>query len=113
MNDIAPAAKAPAGAKGLFTGTYVVNAKGAVLTWKLIFSGLSGKATAAHIHKGKTGVSGPVVVPLCGPCKSGMKGAGTVSAALLKTIKKHGTYVNVHTAKNPAGEIRGQLVAKG
>jgi hypothetical protein len=26
-------------------------------------------------------------------------------------IKKHGTYVNVHTAKNPNGEIRGQLVA--
>ena len=39
-------------------------------------------------------------------------GTSTISASLLKTIQKHGTYVNVHTAKNPNGEIRGQLVAK-
>jgi hypothetical protein len=41
-----------------------------------------------------------------------MTGTATISAALLKKIEKHLTYVNVHTAKNPAGEIRGQTVAK-
>jgi len=67
-----PAPKAPATAKGAFSGTYKENATGAVLSWKLSFSGLSGRALAAHIHKGKPGRAGPVIVPLCGPCKAGM-----------------------------------------
>ncbi len=108
-----PAAKAPAGAKGLFTGKYVENAKGAVLTWKLTFSGLSGKAIAAHIHKGKKGVSGPVVVPLCGPCKSGMSGKTQITKAVIAALESHGAYVNVHTAKNPGGEIRAQVAVTG
>ena len=50
-----------------------------------------------------------VIVPLCTPCKSGMTGTATVSRSLRDQIEKHLTYVNVHTGKNPAGEIRGQL----
>jgi len=64
---------------------------------------------AAHIHKGAMGISGPVVVPLCSPCKTGMTGTATIDATLLAAFKKHLLYVNVHTAKNPNGEIRGQL----
>jgi CHRD domain-containing protein len=94
-------------------GTFTATLSGTHLAWKLTFAKLTGPATAAHIHLGKMGQAGNVVVPLCAPCKSGMKGTGTISASLLKTIEKHGTYVNVHTAKNPNGEIRGQLVAKG
>jgi hypothetical protein len=96
-----------AGAKGSFTGTLT----GTKLKWKLTFSGLTGQATAAHIHLGAMGKAGNVVVPLCGPCKSGMTGTATISASLLKKIDRHLTYVNVHTAKNPNGEIRGQLAA--
>lgn len=95
-------------AHGSFTGTLT----GTKLTWKLTFAKLTGPATAAHIHLGGMGKSGNVVVPLCTPCKASQTGTATISASLLKTIKKHGTYVNVHTAKNPNGEIRGQLVAK-
>jgi hypothetical protein len=93
---------------GTFTGTLV----GTKLTWKLTFAKLTGPAAAAHIHTGAMGKAGGVAVALCGPCTSGMTGTATVSASLLATIKKHGTYVNVHTAKNPNGEIRGQVVAK-
>jgi hypothetical protein len=108
-----PAAKAPAGAKGSFTGTYVENAKGAKLTWKLSFSGLSGAAAAAHIHKGKPGAAGPVIVPLCGPCKSGQSGSTTISKAVISALESGSAYVNVHTAKNGNGEIRGQVKVAG
>ena len=92
-------------AKGRFTGTLV----GRKLTWKLTFSGLTGQATAAHLHLGKAGVAGNVIVPLCAPCKSGAHGKTTVSAAVKKALAHHKVYVNVHTAKNPNGEIRGQV----
>ena len=95
-------------AHGAFTGTL----SGTHLKWKLTFVKLTGPATGAHIHLGVMGKSGNVAVPLCGPCKSGMTGTATISASLLAKIEKHATYVNVHTAKNPNGEIRGQLVAK-
>jgi len=68
--------------------------------WKLSFSKLTGPATAAHIHLGGMGKAGNVVVPLCGPCQSGMTGTATISAALMKDFTKHLLYVNVHTAKN-------------
>jgi hypothetical protein len=93
-------------------GSFTATLSGTHLVWKLTFAKLTGPATAAHIHLGGMGKAGNVVVPLCTPCKSPMTGTATISASLLKTIKKHGTYVNVHTAKNPNGEIRGQLVAK-
>jgi hypothetical protein len=96
-----------AAAHGLFKGTL----SGSTLKWKLTFSKLTGPATAAHIHLGGMGKAGNVVVPLCGPCTSGATGSATISAALMNDFKKHLLYVNVHTAKNPAGEIRGQLAA--
>ena len=96
-----------AAAHGQFKGTLT----GSKLTWKLTFSKLTGPATAAHIHLGAMGKSGNVIVPLCGPCKSGVSGTATITAALKADFKKHLLYVNVHTAKNPNGEIRGQLAA--
>ncbi|HWJ31859.1 MAG TPA: CHRD domain-containing protein [Gaiellaceae bacterium] len=91
--------------KGTFTGDIT----GRKLKFTLKFSGLTGPASAAHIHMGAKGVSGPVVVPLCGPCKSPLSKTVSLSASVISAIKKGKAYVNVHTAKYPAGEIRGQL----
>ncbi len=99
-----------AAAKGTFTATV----SGTKLKWKLTYSHLTGAATAAHIHLGAKGKSGNVLVPLCGAqpaCKSGLTGSTKLTAQLKSLFGKHQLYVNVHTAKNPAGEIRGQLAA--
>jgi CHRD domain len=106
-----PAPKAMSGAAGTFTGSYAESSKGAVLKWNLTFSHLTGPATAAHIHMGKSGVAGAVLVPLCGPCKSGQSGKMTLSKATVNALEGGKTYVNVHTAKNAGGEIRGQVKA--
>ena len=93
------------GASGRFTATLT----GTTLTWRLTFTHLSGPATAAHIHMGVRGVSGPVVITLCGPCTSPKTGTTTVTATQIANLKARKFYVNVHTARNPAGEIRGQI----
>lgn len=102
----------PAGATGLFTGKAVELAGNkARLTWRLTFSKLSGRAVAAHVHAGKPGKAGGVLAPLCGPCRSGQRGTATITHAQLRTIRAGGAYVNIHTARNQAGELRGQIKA--
>lgn len=98
-----------AGARGTFTATLSKSAGGASLRWRLSFSGLTGPAAAAHVHVARTGQPGPVAVPLCGPCSSGASGTATVTGATLAALTSGGAYVNVHTATNGAGEIRGQV----
>jgi hypothetical protein len=76
------------------------------------YSSLKGisKVNASHIHKAPKGKAGAVVVAFfSGALKT--KGCVTASKALVKAIEKNpsGYYVNIHTAKYPAGAIRGQL----
>ena len=100
------------GATGLFTGRAVELANDrARLTWRLTFSKLTGRAIAAHIHSGKVGKAGQVMVALCGPCSNGQRGTATMSHRQLRAIELGRTYVNVHTVKNAGGEIRGQVKA--
>jgi hypothetical protein len=104
--------KAP-GATGLFRGTYVEHARSATLKWRLTYVHLTGTATAAHIHVGKPGAFGNVLVSLCAAnCRSGLTGTTKLSLKLVAQMQAGKIYVNVHTTKNPNGEIRGQVTAK-
>jgi hypothetical protein len=94
-----------AGASGRFTATL----SGTTLTWRLTFTHLSGPATAAHIHPGARGVNGAPLITLCTPCTSPVTGTTPVTAPQIAAMKTRQTYVNVHTAANPGGEIRGQV----
>jgi hypothetical protein len=97
---------------GTFTGTLkVVSASKASLTWKLSFAHLTGPAIAAHVHLGGPGKAGKVVVPLCGPCRSGRGGKSSVTAVAAAAMIAGKSYVNVHTKANPKGEIRGTVKA--
>lgn len=99
---------------------------GKEITYALKVKGIE-NVTAAHIHAGKKGENGaPVAGLFMGPKKEGefsgelAKGvitdkdlvgklAGKTIADLVKLIKDGDAYVNVHTDKNPNGEVRGQI----
>lgn len=99
-----------AGAQGTFAAALVRGGSGGgKLSWRLTFQGLTGKATASHIHVGARGRVGAVRVALCGPCRSGARGSATVDGRTFNALLAGSTYVNVHTARNAAGEIRGQV----
>jgi hypothetical protein len=77
---------------------------------KVMTSGLAG--TMAHIHIGKAGSNGPVIITLA---KSGDNGwmvpeGSKLSEAEYKAYQAGELYINVHTADHKPGEIRGQLM---
>jgi CHRD domain len=98
-------------ATGSFTATVAKLGTSGTIAWRLRFSRLTGRADAAHIHVARAGRAGPVAVALCGPCRNGQRGTANLTAANLAALAAGRAYVNVHTAKNPAGEIRGQIRA--
>ena len=80
------------------------------LSWKVTHSGLSGPATAAHFHgpaePGKN-AGGAVAIP--NAASSPVEGSATLTDAQAADLAAGKYYVNVHTAANPGGEIRGQV----
>jgi hypothetical protein len=69
-------------------------------------------ATAAHVHEGAVGASGPPVVELEPPSEEGaVDGCSPAEADLLQRITDNpaGFYVNVHNDEFPEGALRGQL----
>ena len=94
------------------TGTADINYDPATkkLSWKVTYSGLSGPATAAHFH----GPAGPadkagVAVAIPNAPSSPAEGSATLTDAQAADLAAGKYYVNVHTAANPGGEIRGQV----
>jgi hypothetical protein len=97
-------------ATGIVTGTF--NKVTNQLSLKVSFNGLTANASASHIHIGAVGVNGGVIVPFAGvpAAKSGtFTYTGVLSAANATALLAGNTYVNVHNASFPGGEIRGQL----
>jgi CHRD domain len=89
-------------------GTAEIKINGRQVCWELTVRNIA-RPNAAHIHKGKAGVAGPVVVPLGATYKA--KGCTRTTAAIARAIlaRPGAYYVNVHNAKYPAGAVRGQL----
>jgi len=80
------------------------------LTWNLTYSGLTGPATAAHFHgPAEAGKNAGVAVAIPGATASPAEGSATLTDAQAADLLAGKYYVNVHTAANPGGEIRGQV----
>jgi hypothetical protein len=90
-----------------------INATRDSICLKATVTGLSGPITAAHIHEGDPGVSGGVVIDLSsfifGNNISATLTGPDVSSMNISKLLSGKFYINVHTAANPNGEIRGQL----
>ena len=97
----------PTNVQGSGNGTITVKSDGAV-SGSVTTTGVQG--TMAHIHQGAKGQNGPVIIPLT---KSGdtysVPAGAKLNDAQIKAFKEGGLYVNVHTAANKGGEVRGQL----
>jgi len=121
-SEIVPSVKTMAKGEAVFQ----LSKDGNELTYKLTVADIE-NVTAAHIHDGKVGKSGPPIVSLyAGPKKegkfSGTLSEGTITAKdlmgqlkgklfshFIDMIEDGHAYVNVHTDKYPGGEIRGQI----
>ena len=80
------------------------------LSWKVTYSGLSGPATAGHIHgPAAAGANAGVMVPFNSVTAQPIQGQAQITPAQAADLAAGRLYVNLHTAKSPGGEIRGQL----
>ncbi len=97
----------PVSATGSGTGRFTVGEDGSV-SGSVTTTGVQG--TMAHIHQATKGMNGPVIVPLT---KSGdtysVPAGAKLNASQMQAFKSGSLYVNVHTAANKGGEVRGQL----
>ena len=96
---------------GTFTGKLALRGDREVLEWKLTYRRLTGKATGAHIHYGRPGKVGRIAMSLCSRCgRNSVTGVSlTSSRRALTALRAGNAYVNVHTRRNPKGEIRGRI----
>ncbi len=95
--------------KGTVTATLDTATK--VLTYDVTYSGLTGPATMGHLHgPADPGANAGVLVPFPAPVTSPIHGTATLTDAQVQALTSGKMYANIHTAANPGGEIRGQMV---
>jgi hypothetical protein len=114
-----------------------INRDETAVRWELSYAALEGNVLQAHIHFGQLDVNGGISVFLCSNLGNGPAGtqlcppapatvSGTFMAAdvigpagqgiapgelaeLIRAIRAGKAYANVHSDRNPGGEIRGQI----
>ena len=93
-------------------GYWSATLRGETLSWTLRYSNLTGRALSAHLHFGRRGRSGDVLALICSPCRSGKRGAATLTAGVRRALLAGRMYVEIHTRQNRTGEIRGQVTKR-
>jgi hypothetical protein len=100
--------------QGSGTAEVTINTSTDELTYKVTWSGLTGPATMGHIHgPAERGKEAKPVVPFTGVAgQSSAEGKAKITPTQYGDLAAGLYYVNIHTAKHPGGEIRGQLELK-
>jgi hypothetical protein len=102
----------PKDSAGTGSLTATLNTDTNLLTYHIEFSGLTGPVAAAHFHgPAAEGANAKPQLPIKGtPITSPVDGKATLTAEQAKELVDGKWYFNLHTAANPGGEIRGQVV---
>lgn len=81
------------------------------LRFTLRYSGLSGPVKAAHFHgPAEAGKNAGVALGINNAGESPVQGSAVLTADQAADLLAGKWYVNVHTAANPGGEVRGQVI---
>ncbi|HTC17920.1 MAG TPA: CHRD domain-containing protein [Stellaceae bacterium] len=104
----------PVAGNGTASADFKLDAATKTLTWTVTYSGLSSDAVAAHIHgPAAMGANAGVEVNLApGGMASPLTGSAVLTDAQITDLSTGNTYINIHTANNKGGEIRGQITPK-
>ena len=93
---------------GKAEATYDTETK--TLTYTVTFTGLSGPAMGAHFHgPGESGKNAGIALPFK-TVQSPIQGTATLTENQATDLLAGKWYANIHTALNPGGELRGQMV---
>ena len=82
------------------------------LTLRGRFDGMNSPATVAHVHRAPRGLRGPNVWDLSVTKAQGgiVEGSITLTAGQIADLERGWYYVQIHTEKNPDGQLRGWLL---
>jgi hypothetical protein len=99
-----PAVSTAASGSGTITVGADQSVSGSVTT-----TGVEG--TMAHIHMAATGQNGPVIVPMTKTADNvwSIPAGAKLTDPQYQNFKDGNLYINVHSATNKGGEVRGQL----
>ena len=93
---------------GKAEATYDTDTK--ALTYTITYAGLSGPAMGAHFHgPSEAGKNAGIALPFK-TVQSPIQGTATLTEAQAADLLAGKWYANIHTAQNPGGELRGQMM---
>ncbi len=103
----------PNGTAATGTGWAVLDSSASRVTYAVTISRLDSTLTGGHFHVGAVGVAGPVVHPISFIDSTATGVWRGIPDSIVASFMKGNVYLNAHTARNPGGALRGQLLKVG